>query len=192
MPQALKIFFLSLTSLVLAACAPLAQLQPLSVVAQEHDPRVGTTLDIAQVMQVPSGQITAWFDPVFNEPTDVSVMNLFGNELQRNGLKCGVRLARPVPLGGDAVQIETGSFTVRRIVRESDPRGIDPATVSRHDGFSSDITLIYRVDLSSAQQPQVAALFCSQRHAVLSRGELYPSAVDLRKQAGDKLLWPEL
>lgn len=190
MAQAVRSFSFTLTLLAMTGCAQLSQMQPAGVSGREHDPRVGDTIALAEVMEVSSGSITAWFDPAFNGSASLSVSNLFGNDLLRNGLKCGVRLARPVPVGGDAVLIETGSFTVKRIVRESDPLGIDPATVSRHDDYSSDVTLIYRIDLSSAQQPQVASLFCSQRHALLSRDAQYPSAVDMRRQAGGKVLWP--
>lgn len=177
-------------TLIVSACAQLSQMQSAGSVAGKHDPLEGSVLELTQALSVPEGANKAWFDPVFYQTQSLSLTGLLGPNRLRDGIKCGLRLSRSVASSGAAVVVEPDKFVIESVSRLSDPYGIDPATVSSHDGFDSDVTLTYRIRVTSTAQPQVDDIFCSQRHASLARGTHFPSASELREQAGEQLIWP--
>lgn len=190
MQRAVRLYTFAFVALIVSACAQLSQMQSADSVDRQQDPSVGSVLELAQSLSVPAGSSKAWFDPVFYQAQSLSLAGILGPNRLRNGIKCGLRLARPVASQGAAKVIEPDKFVVQNVSRLSDPYGIDAATVSPHDGFDSDVTLTYRIAVRSTAQPQVSDIFCSQRHASLARGTHFPSALELRGQAGQQLIWP--
>lgn len=190
MPRAVRLFSFAFAAIVISACAQLSQMQSAESVDRQQDPTVGSVLELTQSLSVPAGSNKAWFDPAFYQAQSLSLAGILGPNRLRDGIKCGLRLTGPVASSGAAKVIEPNKFVVQGVSRLSDPYGIDPATVSLHDGFDSDITLTYRITVSSTAQPQVSDIFCSQRHASLARGTHFPSASELREQAGEQLIWP--
>ncbi len=166
-------FSLACLAVTLAGCAHLSQLQSKAYAGQEFDPAIGSAIELTEVLLVPPGRLDGWFNAVDHSTSDLSLTNLLQFNRRQNAMRCGMRLAKPVPHGGENVRIEKGTFTVVRIVRESNPLGIDPSTASMHENFATDVKLIYRIDLQSGEQPQVASLYCIQRHAALTRQDVF-------------------
>lgn len=155
------------------------------------DPAVGQIIELAAPVEVVSGEIKTWFDPMYNRAQPLSLSSIFTANPQRDGVKCGLELSRRVLAGGPNLVLSPGPLKVVAVQRVSDPYGIDPATVSAHSGYSTDVSLNYRLEVESASNPELRALFCSQRHASLARGSHFPDVRHLREQAGGKLIWTE-
>ena len=190
MQRAVCLCSLAFLTSLLSACAQLSQMQSTGYAEQADDPSVGDILELSQPLSVPAGSNKAWFDPAFYQAQGLSLAGILGPNRLRDGVKCGLSLTRPVGSSGAVMVVEPDQFVVKRVSRLSDPYGIDPATVSLYDGFATDVTLTYRLEVSSTAQPQVSSVFCSQRHASLSRGTHFPGALELREQAGQQLSWP--
>lgn len=190
MQRAVCFCFFAFVALIVSACAQLSPMQSPDSTDRLQDPSRGSVLELTQSLSVPAGSNKAWFDPFFYQAQSLSLAGILGPNRLRDGIKCGLRLAGPVASSGAAKLIEPDKFVVQSVSRLSDPYGIDPATVSLHDGFDSEITLTYRIAVSSTAQPQVSDIFCRQRHASLARGTHFPRALELREQAGEQLIWP--
>lgn len=185
-----RLFSIATIVVSIAGCAQLARLPAHQLMPHEQDPLVGSSVELTGVMKVPAGEIRAWFGSDLNPPVRGALAEVFSLDPNKNSLKCGLRLTKTVPVDGSEVSVEPGVFVVKKVVRESNPLGIDPRRASMREGFGSDVTLIYRIDVYSMEQPMVASYFCQQRHALLSRESAFPDPSELKAQAAGKLLWP--
>lgn len=150
------------------------------------DPSAGTVIALSAPIDVPAGARWARFAPA-EAAGPVSLGSLLGLGGGRDATVCGLALSRRA---GAGERIAAGPLQVLAVERHSDPYGIDPARVSAHSGYDTDVTLSYRIHVRAEQAPQLAYLFCRQRHAQLARGTAFPDSAQLRAQAGDRLAWP--
>ncbi len=169
----------------LSACAPLSTPR----VGAEAEPLVGDQIVLTRGLEVMPGTIVGWFEPRFYQTSVPSLQSVLFSDPLSNALRCGLRLRQPVPRGEPAAVLGPATLTVKKVVLASDPAGVDPSAVSMQGGPSTDVVLKYRIDVGSADQPRIAAFFCQQRYPMLNRGTAFPTAIELRQQAGAALQW---
>jgi len=175
MSLASRSLFLIASAALVSGCEhlPLPAVTPVDLLSTQHDPRVGTKLALTESVVFLPGAIDAMFPAANDGSTSRLVGGNFAGSDPKFQTQCGLRLTRPVPRSSGEIRVQPGDFTIKRIVRESDPKSGDPRSITPYENNSIEATLSYRLDVSSQQQTA------------------FPNGAQLREQAGNLINWFE-